>query len=88
MKVDEICMVVPNYSNKRIAERKNRHLLLLQNTGRRFECDYEDWVKAKHCLWWYSEELQSPINASNITFAHYVGIKGKRLIGQVEKYNF
>lgn len=53
-----------------------------------FSCDYEDWIKAKTCLWWYDEVNKIPVNSVGITFLDYVGIKGPRLTDRKEKYIF
>ena len=53
-----------------------------------FECDKDDWMQARHCLWWYDEVRKVPVNAVGITFTEYVGIKGSRLTSHTEKYNF
>ena len=52
----ELCLVLPNYTTKVYIPKRDRNLLRLQCTGHMFECGYEDWLKARSCLWWFDDK--------------------------------
>lgn len=84
----ELCNIIPEPSVKQYIPELPKNRLRLQCTGFLFWCDHEDWLKARHCMWWYDEQRRVPVNAAGITFTDYVGIKGSRLTSETEKYNF
>lgn len=84
----DLCNIVPNPAIKVYIPEVMRNRLRLQNTGYLFEMDKVDWLQARHCLWWFNEELGQPVNAVGIKFTDYVGITGSRLTSDTEKYNF
>lgn len=69
-----------DFKNKKNEKTRPQNLL--------FRCDYEDWLKARCCMWWWDEAIKQPVNAVGIKFTDYVGIKASRLTSGVEKYNF
>lgn len=84
----ELCMVPPAPSTQKMDFKAGKHFLMLQCTGHLFYMDKADWEKAKHILWWFNEDIRSPVNRHGIRFEEYVGIAGSRLTEGVEKYNF
>ena len=87
MIIEDFNMLPPNLTPSEI-ERHRKYYLRLQNTGGLFELDKGDWDKAKHCLWWWDEDFNQPINKIGILLIDYLKISGKRKTDGVEKFSF
>lgn len=84
----ELCLIPPAPRPVKTDFNAGKKRLMLQDSGFLFQCDPADWEKAKHILWWFNNDIGSPVNKYGIRFEEYVGITGSRLTEGVEKYNF